>query len=270
MISETLPTEVRERLRHAVTIAREAGQLTLHFFRGTVQVDRKQDGSPVTVADRKGEELLRRRISEVFPNDAILGEEFGDQPGDSGFRWVLDPIDGTKSFIHGVPLFTTLVAVLQGTEPALGIIYAPAAGEMVYAACGGGCWLALDGRPAVPARVSNTPSLAESLMVTSEVATFAKGRANDTVDVFLSLERKAGLVRGWGDGYGYLLVATGRAEVMVDPQLNLWDAAPLKPIIEEAGGHFVDWQGNATVYSGDGIGTNGRVTDEVLAITRGR
>jgi fructose-1,6-bisphosphatase/inositol monophosphatase family enzyme len=104
----------------------------------------------------------------------------------------------------------------------------------------------------------------------TEVATFANGRTRDAVDVFLALERKAGLVRAWGDGYGYLLVATGRADAMVDPQLNLWDSAPLQPIIEEAGGHFVDWQGNATVHTGDGIGTNGRVTEEVLAITRGR
>ena len=275
MISDLLAPEVRQRLRHAVQIAREAGQFTLGFFRrADVQVDRKLDGSPVTAADRGAEELLRRRISEVFPTDAILGEEFGDQPGSSGFRWVLDPIDGTKSFIHGVPLYTTLVAIIgdQPGEavPLLGVIYAPATGEMVYAARGGGCWFALDGQPPTLARVSSIEQLADGLFLTSEVASFTSGRTRDAIDVFLALQREARLARTWGDAYGYLLVATGRAEAMIDPQMNLWDAAALQPIIEEAGGHFVDWQGNATVHSGDAIATNGSITNEILARTRGR
>jgi histidinol phosphatase-like enzyme (inositol monophosphatase family) len=275
MFSDSLSPEVCERLAHAVAIAREAGKFTLQFFRREgVEVDRKDDGSPVTAADRGAEELLRRRISERFPADGILGEEFGDTPGTSDFRWVLDPIDGTKSFIHGVPLFTTLVAVLRGqshdAEPLLGVIYAPATGEMVYAARGGGCWSASDGASPTVARVSDTQRMADGLFLFTEMDFFAKGRPRDATDVCLALQKKSGLVRAWGDAYGYLLVATGRAEAMVDPQLNLWDAAALQPIIEEAGGHFVDWQGNATIYTGDGIGTNGRVTDEVLAVTRGR
>ena len=275
MIEDSLAPEINDRLRHAVAIAREAGQFTLQFFRQSgVQIDRKADGSPVTVADRGAEELLRRRISEIFPADAILGEEFGEQPGTSGFRWVLDPIDGTKSFIHGVPLYTTLVAVIrdepEGAKPLLGVIHAPATGEMAYAASGAGAWFALEGQSPTPARVSTTPRLEEGLFLTSEIASFAKGRPRDATDVFLSLQSTARLARTWGDAYGYMLVATGRAEAMVDPQMNLWDAAALQPIIEEAGGHFFDWQGNATVYSGDAIATNGRVTEEVLSITRGR
>jgi len=269
------PPEIVDRLRHAVEIAREAGKLTLEFFRRDgVSVDRKADGSPVTAADRGAEEMLRQRIAEKFPQDAILGEEFGEQPGTSGYRWVLDPIDGTKSFIHGVPLYTTLVGVIRDeprdAAPLLGVIYAPATGELVYAALGGGCWQANDDSPTIPARVSTTDRLDKGLFLTTEIRSFTTGRQRDAIDVFLSLQSKARLTRTWGDAYGYLLVATGRAEVMIDPEMNLWDAAAIQPIIEEAGGQFVDWQGIPTIHSGAGIATNGLVTDEVLKQTRGR
>src|SRR5215213_9990543 len=134
-------SEIAERLQFAVEIAREAGDGTLKYFRRSdLAVERKADNSPVTVADRSAEELLRRRIGERFPQDAIIGEELGEQAGQSGFQWVLDPIDGTKSFIYGVPFYTTLVAVLENDGPQIGVIHAPALGETVYAANGGGCW----------------------------------------------------------------------------------------------------------------------------------
>jgi histidinol phosphatase-like enzyme (inositol monophosphatase family) len=202
-----------------------------------------------------------------------LGEEFGAIDGSSGYRWVLDPIDGTKSFIHGVPLYTTLVAVLAGEQPRLGVIYAPACGEMVFAAAGCGCWYCDDRHPeysTTPARVSGVQTLRDATLLTSEIATFNTERAKDALAVYLELQQAVRLARTWGDGYGYLMVATGRAEVMIDPAMNLWDAAPLQTIIEEAGGRFTDWQGCATVHSSDSIATNGLVTDEVLAITRGR
>lgn len=266
--------EISRRLEHAVKIAGEAGQLTLDYYCGSYTVERKSDGSPVTVADRAAEELLRRRISEAFPDDAVLGEEFGSRPGSSGFQWVLDPIDGTKSFIHGVPLYTTLVAVIRGDSTVgvseIGVIYAPAVDEMVYAARGSGCWTMRGKTKPEPARVSQTLRLNEGLLLTTEIAAFSRGRPRDSLDVFLSLQGNARLVRTWGDAYGYLLVATGRAEAMIDPEVNLWDAAALQPIIEEAGGHFVDWQGNPTVYCPDAIATNGHVTEEILSLTRGR
>jgi histidinol phosphatase-like enzyme (inositol monophosphatase family) len=273
-----MPSEMRdplqERLDWAVEIAREAGRLTLDYFRRpSLAVERKADDSPVTVADREAEELLRRRIGERFAGDAILGEEFGAQDGVSGYRWVLDPIDGTKSFIHGVPLYTTLVAVLEGDVARVGVIHAPALGETVYAATGGGCWYLSDGAPGVPpqrASVSKIARLRDGLLLTSEIASFSRERRPDALDVYLELERQARLARTWGDGYGYLMVATGRAEVMIDPVMNLWDAAPLQPIIEEAGGRLTDWQGRPTVHSGDAVATNGLVADHVLAITRGR
>lgn len=274
MATDATSTGTSERLRHAVEIAREAGQLTLKYFCAGVSVERKADGSPVTAADRGAEELLRRRIAEVFPDDAILGEEFDDQPGTSGYQWVLDPIDGTKSFIHGVPLYTTLVAVIRGDTTVgnseVGVIHAPATGELVFAARGAGCWLSRNDQAPTPACVSSTPKLKEGLLLTTEIAAFADGRPRDAMDVFLTLQGAARLVRTWGDAYGYMLVATGRADAMIDPQVNLWDAAALQPIIEEAGGQFVDWQGNATVYSADAIATNGYVTEEILAVTRGR
>jgi histidinol phosphatase-like enzyme (inositol monophosphatase family) len=265
---------LQERLDWAVEIARQAGQLTLEYFRRpSLQVERKADDSPVTVADREAEGLLRRRIAERFAGDGILGEELGVQAGGSGYQWVLDPIDGTKSFIHGVPLYTTLVAVLEGETPCIGVIHAPALGETVYAAAGRGCWYVSGGHSAIPpqrAGVSEVARLREGLLLTSEIASFADERQPDALDVYLDLQRSARLARTWGDGYGYLMVATGRAEVMIDPAMKLWDAAPLQTIIEEAGGRFTDWQGRPTVHSGDAVATNGLVAGEVLAITKGR
>ncbi len=261
---------ISERLELAVAIAREAGEVTLqHFRRHDLQVERKADKTPVTIADRAAEQLLRNRISAQFPDDAIVGEEFGRTDGTSGYLWALDPIDGTKSFVHGVPLYTTLVAVLREERACVGVIHAPAAVETVYASTGGGCWYVGEkGAQPRPARVSKVPRLAESLLLTTEIRTFSEGRPRDAMDVFQQLERSARLTRTWGDGYGYLMVATGRAEAMIDPELDIWDLAALQPVIEEAGGTFCDWQGRATVHSRDAIATNGLVTDEVLAITR--
>lgn len=261
---------INARLRWAVAIAHQAGEVTLkHFRHAELSVERKSDDSPVTVADRAAEELLRQRITERFADDSILGEEFGESAGSTEYQWIVDPIDGTKSFIHGVPLYTTLIAVLSGRQPKLGVIHAPATGEMVYAAVGGGCWY-LSGPQAEPqrARVSQVATLDQGLLLTSEVASFTADRQVDAIDVYLELQRKARLARTWGDGYGYLMVATGRAEVMIDPKVSLWDIAALAPVIEEAGGDFRNWQGDRTVHSDDSFATNGLVTDEVLAVTK--
>jgi histidinol phosphatase-like enzyme (inositol monophosphatase family) len=267
-------SDLQTRLDWAVTIAREAGDLTLEYFRSsTLTVELKADVSPVTAADRAAEQLLRKRIAERFPHDGILGEEFGESSGSSAYQWVLDPIDGTKSFIHGVPLYTTLVAVLAEDQPMLGVIYAPACDEIIYAAAGRGCWyrdIRRGGTTAIRAQVSRTKNLGDALLLTTEVAAFTKSRREDALPIYLDLERKARLARTWGDAYGYLMVATGRADVMIDPVMNLWDAAPIQPILEEAGGSFTDWQGRVTVQSGEGIATNGLLTQEVLAIVQGQ
>jgi histidinol-phosphatase len=263
--------EIASRLSFAIEIAKAAGDVTLRYFRGhDLVVEDKADMSPVTIADRSAEELLRARIGQSYSADGIIGEEFGSHQGTSDYTWTLDPIDGTKSFIHGVPLYTTIISVLHSNEPCLGVIHAPALQETVYAGKGSGCWY-LGGHCPTPQRssVSAVKVLNNSLLLTSEIEGFRKHRRADAMDVFMDLQRKARVGRTWGDGYGYMLVATGRAEVMIDPLMNLWDAAPLQTIIEEAGGHFSDWQGKPTVHSGEAVATNSAVRDEVLAIIRG-
>jgi len=258
--------EIARRLSFALEVGWEAGAVTLEYFRrGDLEVLRKGDDSPVTLADRRAEEHLRRRIADRFPEDAILGEEFPERPGSSGFRWVLDPIDGTKSFIHGVPLYGTLIGVEHAGRSVLGVNLIPALDECVYAAEGQGAWYVRQGQAPQPARVSRTARLSEGLFLTSEIANFdAVGHRN----LYDRLSTVARLSRTWGDCYGYLMVATGRAELMVDPLMNLWDAAAVQPILEEAGGTFTDWQGRRTIYSGQGVATNGLILDEVLALLR--
>ncbi len=255
------------RLDFAVEIAREAGNITLEYFRREdLQVDRKGDDSPVTVADRHAEEHLRRRIAAAFPEDAILGEEFPDQQGASGYRWILDPIDGTKSFIHGVALYGTLVAVEYEEQSIVGVILIPASDECIYAAKGRGAWYVVDEQPPRRANVSDCPTLSEGLFVTSEVATFDE---IDRRDVYDNLQSASRLSRTWGDCYGYLMLAVGRAEVMVDPVVAVWDLAAVQPVVEEAGGTFTDCQGRPSFRSGQAIATNSRVLEEVLQIVRG-
>jgi histidinol-phosphatase len=258
------PADLQSRLALAVEAAKEAGDITLRYFRrDDLDVELKCDDTPVTVADRKAEEHLRRRIAAAFPDDGILGEELPEQPGASGFRWILDPIDGTKSFIHGVPLYTTLIGVEHQGQSVLGVIRAAALGECVYAARGSGAWYAVGDEPPRRTNVSGRRPLSSALFLTSEVLSFDKTGRRGTFD---RLQAAARLTRTWGDGYGYLMVATGRAEVMVDPVMALWDAAPLPPILEEAGGTFTNWRGQPGHQGGEGIATNGLVLDEALAL----
>jgi histidinol phosphatase-like enzyme (inositol monophosphatase family) len=257
--------DITARLELALEAGKEAGKLTVDYFRQRVAAERKSDDSPVTIADREAELHLRRRISTAFPNDGIVGEEFGELPGTSGVRWILDPIDGTKSFITGVPMYGTMIGVEINGRPEIGFVYIAALDEGIYAARGRGAWHFVGKAEPQRAQVSASKSLSEGAFVTSQVDTFDKRGAGEA---FLKLQKAAYITRTWGDCYGYLLVATGRALVMVDPIMNVWDAAAIQPIMEEAGGTFTDWSGNATIYNGEGIGTNGHVLEEVLAITR--
>lgn len=257
---------ISQRLDLALAAAREAGRLTLQFFRrDDLHVERKQDRSPVTQADRQAEQLLRRRIGEMFPQDAILGEEYGEQPGTSGYRWILDPIDGTKSFICGVPLYGTLVGVEYSGRSVVGVIDIPALGECVYAGSGRGAWYCQGDSPPRAARVSECSSLDDAVFLTSQLDLFHERGA---FDVYRQLEQRAAITRTWGDCYGYVLVATGRADVMLDAVMSLWDAAALQPIIEEAGGAFSDWTGQPTIHSGETLACSRPLHESVLAITR--
>jgi histidinol phosphatase-like enzyme (inositol monophosphatase family) len=257
-------SELTSRLEFALSAAAEASELILSFYqRSDLVVESKRDASPVTEADRGAEQLIRRRIAESFPNDAILGEEFGESPGSSGYRWILDPVDGTKSFIHGVPLFGTLIGLEQGTECVAGVCRIPPLNEVVYAAKGQGAWWQIGGHPRRPARVSAISNMSQATICTTDLDGWHAVNRQDTYEKVLS---SSGLSRGWGDCYGHILVATGRAEVMYDPRLNPWDCAALVPILQEAGGHFLDWNGASSIYSGNGFSVNAALKNEVIQL----
>ncbi|MGD9853638.1 MAG: histidinol-phosphatase [Planctomycetaceae bacterium] len=254
------------RLTHAVDIARAAGELILRYYQHPeLAVEQKADASPVTVADREAEQLLRRHIHETFPEDAILGEEFGAQPGTSGWRWILDPVDGTKSFVHGVPLFGTLIGIERSGRAEVGVCRMPALNEMAYAATGQGCWWQQGDAEPTRAKVSSVSKLSDALLCYTSHGYFA--RAGEAA-VFEALRDGCRLSRGWGDCYGHLLVATGRADVIVEPALHPWDAAALVPLVREAGGHFLDWTGRESFDSGNGMSVNAALRDEVLSLVQ--
>lgn len=258
--------DLQPRLQFALSAYAAAKQFILNYYQqAELEVERKRDSSPVTIADRGAEELLRAEISRAFPGDGVLGEEFGDSPGTSGFRWILDPIDGTKSFIHGVPLFGTLIGLEFEGHCVLGVCGFPALDEIVYGARGQGAWWQQGQGTPKKAQVSQVGKLSDALFCCTSIQRWDNIGRRDAFDRLVS---GAQLARGWGDCYGHALVATGRADVMVDAGLNPWDGAALLPIVTEAGGHFLDWKGQPTVYGGNGVSVNARLKDEVLEILR--
>lgn len=251
------PPADRSLVHEAVALAREAGQLTLRWFRSAdLGVDRKGDGTPVTEADRGAERLVRERLAATYPDDEVIGEEEPDTEGSSGRRWIIDPIDGTKAFTHGVPLYSTLLAVEDEHGPAVGVIDLPALGETVWAGRGHGCWAGTE-----PAHVSRRDRLAGSYLTTSGFDHWAE-------DVLLAVRRSGMAMRTWGDGYGYALVATGRVEAMVDPVAARWDLAAMPVLIGEAGGRFSDLSGDERSDGGNGVATNGLLHEDVLALLK--
>jgi histidinol phosphatase-like enzyme (inositol monophosphatase family) len=244
-------------LEAAADLARVAGDVALRHFRSAgLGVETKRDGTPVTVADRAAEQAAREWLRGRFPDDGILGEELGEERPDARRRWVLDPVDGTKTFVRGVPLWGSLVAVHEGETVLAGAIYCPAVGELVAAAPGAGCWW--NGSRCA---VSDVSDLAAATILTTGVR-FAGFPARGAA--WRALAEHAAVSRTWGDCYGYLLVATGRAELMTDPVLSPWDAAALLPVITEAGGVFTDWRGRVTVFERAGVvATNALLADEI-------
>jgi histidinol phosphatase-like enzyme (inositol monophosphatase family) len=201
-------------------------------------------------------------IRKAFPDDTVQGEEFAEQTGISAYRWIVDPIDGTKSFVCGVALYSTLLALECDGESLGGVIYIPAGGEMIVAATGQGSWYrSADDAIWQKASASSKSDIADAVFVTSQVDSFDRRGAEGA---YKRIQKDAWLTRSWGDGYGYLMVATGRADIMIDPECNAWDVAAILPIVNEAGGQFTDWKGNATTRGGDGVGTNGLLHDAVL------
>ena len=252
--------ELRELLDFAVKLGKGAGDITLQYFRRKPETDTKADGSYVTIADRQAEAYLRRQIAERFPDDSVLGEEEGESQGTSGRRWIVEPIDGTFAFVHGVPIYGVLIALEIEEEMMVGVINIPALGEVVSAAKGVGCFF--NGEPA---RVSATSKLEDALLLCTDFSACERYGFGSAAK---SLQQRARTSRTWGDCYGYVLVATGRADVMFDPVMNLWDCAALLPIIEEAGGTFTDWRGVRTAAGNNSIATNGLLFDEVMEVIR--
>jgi len=242
-----------ELLPFAKQVVAAAGELTQRFFRSSdLEITAKSDGTPVTQADQGAERLIRDAIAAEFPDDAIMGEEYGETQASSGRQWVIDPIDGTKSFTAGVPLYSNLLAVIDDGVPVLGIINLPAVGEMLAAVAGHGATCNDE-----PCHVSDKSELQGAYVMTSSVRYWSTEYQQQVLDQGI-------ILRTWGDAYGYAMVATGRAEAMIDPRANVWDVAPIGVILSEAGGAFTDLQGNDQVTAGNGIGTNGTLHQTFL------
>ena len=248
----------RTRYDLAVEAARKAGELARTYYESTFDVEQKADNSPVTIADKQAEELIRAMVAKAFPADGFLGEEFGNTPGESGFRWVIDPIDGTKSFVRHIPLWATLIGLEYRGEQIGGVAHIPVFGMTYRALRGDGAFM-----NERRIRVSNVATLADSLVCYSSINWFARyGREK----AFLELARRTSRQRGYGDFYGFVLVAEGAAELMVEHGVNPWDIAATKAIIEEAGGRFTDWENNPTIHRPDALASNGKVHAEALEI----
>lgn len=254
---------LRPYLEFATQTAYEAGRLTLGYFRTeAARPEFKADDIPVTVADREAEKLIRDRIGARYPRHTVLGEEYGETDGaDSDHRWILDPIDGTKSFVRGVPLYGVLIGLEIQDVCEVGAAYFPAIDEMVCAATGEGCYL--NGRRT---HVSKTRSIEQGVVCFTDAASFGEhGRAA----AWERLLSSAGESRGWSDAYGHALVATGRVELMLNPVMNPWDCGPFPPILREASGYFGDWSGNETIYANEAMSTTRTLLPEVMRLVDG-
>jgi len=238
-------------LEAALEVSVLAGDVAARHFRCAAvarTARKKSDGTPVSRADLEAESAARDWIERRFPDDGIVGEELGETRPNARRRWIVDPIDGTKSFLCGVPLYGTLIAIADGEEIVVGAAHFPSIGETVVAARGQGCWW-----NGTRCHVSNVDRIEDATVLTTD-----ERFPNDARQLagWRTLSERSRLSRSWGDCFGYLLVATGRAEVMVDGVLAAWDAAPFLPIVEEAGGVFTDWSGARTASGGTAIATN--------------
>lgn len=248
-------------LNFAKQLAYRAGRITLSYYNKGIQYDQKKDESPVTAADRATEQFIRGEIEKAYPSHAIVGEEYGEKAGAKNpFRWIVDPIDGTKSFMKGVPFYSVLIALEIEGVSRVGVVCFPALDEILYAADGLGAWW--NGKRA---RVSEVKNLKEAVFTYTSWSGF---RTKKRLDVFENLHKECFYGRGWSDAYGYHMVATGRAEIMLDPSIKIWDVAPMPSIFREAGGWFGSWSGKEGHTHGEGIAVNGALKNKVLKMMR--
>jgi histidinol-phosphatase len=252
----------KNRYEVAIRAAQQAGQLALSYFDQGLAVEWKPDHSPVTRADREAERQLRTTLLEKFPQDGFLGEESGEHQGTSGFRWIIDPIDGTRSFVRNIPVWATLVGLEYKDEQIAGVAVLPALGQTFRALRGDGAY-----RDDRPIHVSDISRLTESMVFYSSLSWFVKAGKQEE---FLNLITRSQRQRGFGDFYGFVLVAQGSGELMIEHGVHSWDIAALKPIIEEAGGRLTDWDGVATIHRTDVLASNGKLHEQALSLLRGK
>lgn len=256
--------EWKSRYEVAVGAAQAAGAIARQHFPDSTAADfakcveYKADASPVTIADRAAEAHLRQVILGKFPGDAFLGEEQGSQTGASGFRWIVDPIDGTRSFIRGIPLWGTLVGLEYRGELIAGVVVEPALGNTYRALRGDGAF-----KNDRPIRVSTVDRLPDAILCTSDFSFFDK---SDRVPAFLALAKSVQRQRGYGDYFGFTLVAQGSADIMLDFGVHSWDIAALIPLIEEAGGRFTDWSGRQDIEQPDALASNGVLHEATIRV----
>lgn len=252
----TNSSEIRELLDFATVLALEAGEVTLKYFGGVVDHDAKGDGTPVTRADREAEELIRGRIEARYPDHSILGEELGESNEGARVRWILDPIDATRSFMRGVPLFGVLIGIEIEATSVVGVAHFPPLKETVAAGKGLGCtW---NGEPC---RVSGVTRIEDAVICTTDVERILSRPEGAG---WRKLQQRSAFSRTWGDCYGHALVATGRIEAQVDPVMASWDAGPFLTIATEAGGRFTTLDGRETLHGGSGVSSNGPLHEVVL------
>jgi histidinol-phosphatase len=245
----------------AVEAARAAGEIALKYFRGGFDVALKPDATPVTQADREGEAVIREIIGRVFPDHGFLGEELGAD-GSREVRWLIDPVDGTKNFVRGIPIWAVLIGFEEHGAVTAGVIHNPVTGDLLAARKGAGAFV-----NGARVRVSDEARLGDAFFVHAGLGLV---RPTPYWDGFVRLIDATGRQRGFGDYYGYALVAEGRAEIYAELDLKPWDLAPPKIIVEEAGGRFTDFEGRDSIYTGSALATNGRLHDAVLAVLSGR
>ena len=259
-------TELSGRMELAARIAQEAGEFALGFFqRPDLEIITKADDSPVTIADRNAELLLRERIGAAYPQDGILGEEHAEKAGTSGYRWILDPIDGTRAFAKGIPSWATLVGVEREGRSVAGAACAAAVGETVWAGTGLGAWWKPMRAGVMKARVSTTARLAQATIDTLWPTTYRK---YDRLPLHGKLAGAVTRMRTWSDAYSFMLTATGRIDAAVDWGVKVWDIAPFPVIMEEAGGKFTDWTGKSDLSANHVLVSNGALHEELMAMLK--
>lgn len=249
--------ELNELKNFSKYLADESGKIILRYFRSKVNIETKNDESPVTIADKHAEEVMRSLIEKEFPEHGILGEEFGVSNESAEYQWILDPIDGTKSFISGTVTFGTLIALLKNGQPVLGVINQPVLNEFLI---GDNDSAELNN---VQVKVRECGKIENATLLTTDHLNIEKFQ---NAKAFENLMRRVKMYRQWGDCYGYYLVATGFADIMIDPIMSVWDTMALIPIIRGAGGEITDYQGNDPVKGNSTVATAGKIHEDVISI----